>query len=113
MNRLPTRPNGCGTHHGPRYKQTGFWFTLGTFIVSGLVLTNVISPTDENQVGAVVNHVIQSVSLVASLASGLKLYKYKEQAKEEKQEEKEKPVPKRTTKPKRKTNSRGRPRKRD
>jgi hypothetical protein len=58
----------------PGFKTSEFWLTLGTFIVSGLVLTGVISQDNNDQTGALVSHVITSVCMI--LAQAGVVYKY-------------------------------------
>jgi len=102
------------------YTNTRWWVNLGAFLISGLVLTGVLSLDNQDQVSDVANHVIDSVSLVISLTSGISLWKYRDEKKKEKAKAKPKPKlddsdnklptrPKTPTKPKRKpTNGRRR-----
>lgn len=56
------------------YKSTEWWLTLGTFISCGLVLAGVISKDNGDTTGAILQHVILSVSLVAGQVAVV--YKY-------------------------------------
>jgi hypothetical protein len=58
----------------PGFKTSEFWLTLGTFLVSGLVLTGVISQDNNDQTSAIVSHVITSVCMV--FAQATVVYKY-------------------------------------
>ncbi len=58
----------------PGFKTTEFWLTLGTFLVSGFVLTGVIAQGNQDTIGQIVTHAITSVSLVAGQAAIV--YKY-------------------------------------
>jgi hypothetical protein len=58
----------------PGFRTTEFWLTLGTFLVSGFVLTGVIAQGNQDTVGQIVTHAITSVGLVAGQAAIV--YKY-------------------------------------
>ena len=73
----------------PGWKTTEFWLTLGTFIVSGFVLTGVISQGNRDTTGAIVSHVIESVSLIIAQAGVV--YKYIHSRHEQKNDAKPKP----------------------
>ncbi len=55
----------------PQYKTKSFWFTLGTYIVSGLVLTGVLAPSQEGQAGDMTHQIVQAVSLTATFFSSM------------------------------------------
>lgn len=70
----------------PAYKSTEFWFTLVSFIFSGLFLTGVISENDtKEQLIDVVSHAVQSVFLIGGQFAIF--YKYIQSRKQQKIEE--------------------------
>lgn len=58
------------TEQPVHYKTKGFWITLATFTVSGLVLTGVLAPDEEGKMGMIAHHVIESISLVTTVTAG-------------------------------------------
>ncbi len=76
---MKTKPSSTNN-----YTNTRWWVNLGAFLISGLVLTGVLSLDNQDQVSDVANHVIDSVSLVISLTSGISLWKYRDEKKKEK-----------------------------
>ncbi len=109
-----TTTTSSGRGNSPHYKSGGFWFTLGTFVVSGLVLTGVLSPDEENKMTAVTHHVIQSISLIGTVGASYWYGKNREKKLEKKEEEPDTKLPEkpknerrkprtRSTKPVRKT----------
>ena len=69
----------------PGYKTTEFWFTLVTFIFSGLYLTGVIHDNDQKEeLISNVSHAVESVILIGG--QGVILYKYLRSRKVEKVE---------------------------
>ena len=54
----------------PGYKTTEFWFTLATFIVSGLFLLGLFrNESQKDELIIIVSHVIESVFLIAGQAA--------------------------------------------
>lgn len=91
--------------------------TLGTFLVCGLVLTGVIDSNSEDKYGMIAHHVIQSISLLGSVASGYLLFKKKKTAKKPIDTEDEddcdtNKLPSRPKTPRKPTSERRKPRKR-
>lgn len=67
----------------PAYKTTEFWFTLVSFIISGLFIVGVISePETKDELIDVFTHVTESVILLGGQA--VILYRYINKRKEEK-----------------------------
>lgn len=67
----------------PGYKTTEFWFTLASFIISGLFLFGIITdPDSKDELIEVVSHAIESCVLVGGQA--VILYKYIKSRKEQK-----------------------------
>jgi hypothetical protein len=57
--------HGGGGHiHKPAVQSTQFWITLGTFIVSGLVITGVVSQENFYGLSGTTTHVIEAVIMV-------------------------------------------------
>ena len=49
---------------GPKPTKIEFWLTLGTFIVSGFVLTGVISQDSEDYIGSLIEHATEITGLI-------------------------------------------------
>lgn len=85
------------------WRTTEFWLTLGTFLVSGFVLTGVIAQGNQDTIGQIVTHAITSVGLVAGQAAIV--YKYISGRNKKKAAVKEDSSDKLPTKPKAKPKS--------
>tara|TARA_Y100000385_G_scaffold198043_1_gene204999 strand:+ start:182 stop:598 length:417 start_codon:yes stop_codon:yes gene_type:complete len=69
----------------PGYRTSSFWFTLVSFIFSGLFLMGVIKDVDQKEeLISVVTHAVESIILIAT--QGFILYKYMKSRSEEKVE---------------------------
>ena len=69
----------------PGYKTSEFWFTLVSFVFSGLFLTGIITEHDDKEeLISVVTHAVESIILIAGQA-GI-FYKYISGRKEYKKE---------------------------
>ncbi len=69
----------------PGYKTSSFWFTLVSFIFSGLFLVGVIKDVDQKEeLISVVTHAVESIILIGT--QGFILYKYMKSRSEEKVE---------------------------
>ena len=69
----------------PGYKTSSFWFTLVSFIFSGLFLMGAIKDVDQKEeLISVVTHAVESIILIAT--QGFILYKYMKSRSEEKVE---------------------------
>jgi len=69
----------------PGYKTSSFWFTLVSFIFSGLFLLGIIKDVDQKEeLISVVTHAVESVILIGT--QGFILYKYMKSRSEEKVE---------------------------
>ena len=67
----------------PNYKTTEFWFTLVSFIISGLFLLGIITDTDtKDDLINAISHGIESIILIGGQATIL--YRYINSRKEEK-----------------------------
>lgn len=52
----------------PGWKTTEFWLTLGTFIVTGFVLTGMLAPEREQTLINVISHSVESIAMVGAQA---------------------------------------------
>ena len=69
----------------PGYKTSSFWFTLVSFIFSGLFLLGIIKDVDQKEeLISVVTHAVESVTLIGT--QGFILWKYMKSRSEEKVE---------------------------
>ena len=69
----------------PGYRTSSFWFTLVSFIFSGLFLVGVIKDVDQKEeLISVVTHAVESIILIGT--QGFILYKYMKSRSEEKVE---------------------------
>jgi hypothetical protein len=53
------------TNIKPGWKTTEFWLTLGTFCVTGFVLTGMLAPERQDTLISIVSHSIESIAMVA------------------------------------------------
>lgn len=102
----PTTPPVVPGVIKPGWQTTEFWLTLGTFLVSGFVLTGVVSQDKQDTIGQIVAHAITSVGLVAGQAAIVYKYisgRHKRKIEVIKQQEEKQPVkPKKKRRPRRK-----------
>ena len=69
----------------PGYRTSSFWFTLVSFIFSGLFLLGIIKDVEyKDELIGVVTHAVESVILIGT--QGFILYKYMKSRSEEKVE---------------------------
>lgn len=58
----------------PGWQTTEFWLSLATSVITVLVVTGLLKPTDQNKIAEAVNGVITSIFAV--VAHGAVVYKY-------------------------------------
>jgi hypothetical protein len=49
----------------PGWKTTEFWLTLGTFIVTGSILTGMLAPERKDTLINIISHSVESIAMVA------------------------------------------------
>ena len=69
-----------------RYKTSEFWFTIVSFIISGLFLLGVISDYDKEELTYVVTHAVESIILIVGQVAVFARYMSKKRAKEQEEQ---------------------------